>query len=194
MAAALFFLIEHLTDMEKLIEEFSFGLFIWQTLIFLGLLLMLAKYAWKPILSAVEERENTIKDSLEAADKAKADMEAIQADNKRILKEARAERDALLAEAKKASTQMINDAKDAAKTEADKVAAAAQEAILQEKNAAINDIKNQVASLSIDIAQKVVQGSIENILSKVQRSKIKSPALIIIGEVVKLRSQLKWFK
>lgn len=160
MAAALFFLIEHLTDMEKLIEEFSFGLFIWQTLIFLGLLLMLAKYAWKPILSAVEERENTIKNSLEAADKAKADMEAIQADNKRILKEARAERDALLAEAKKASTQMINDAKDAAKTEADKVAAAAQEAILQEKNAAINDIKNQVASLSIDIAQKVVQGEL----------------------------------
>ena len=146
--------------MEKLIEEFSFGLFVWQSLLFVGLLFLLAKFAWKPILSAVEERENTIKGSLEAADKAKADMEAIQADNKRILKEARAERDALLAEAKKASTQMINDAKDAAKIEADKVAAAAQEAILQEKNAALNDIKNQVASLSIDIAQKVVQGEL----------------------------------
>ncbi len=146
--------------MEKLIEEFSFGLFVWQSLLFVGLLFLLAKFAWKPILSAVEERENTIKGSLEAADKAKADMEAIQADNKRILKEARAERDALLAEAKKASTQMINDAKDAAKIEADKVAAAAQEAILQEKNAALNHIKNQVASLSIDIAQKVVQGEL----------------------------------
>ena len=89
-------------------------------------------------------------------------MEAIQADNKRILKEARAERDALLAEAKKASTQMINEAKDAAKTEADKIAAVAQEAILQEKNAAINDIKNQMASLSIEIAQKIVQGELSD--------------------------------
>ena len=108
-------------------------------------------------MEAVEERENTIKNSLEAAEKAKADMEAVQADNKRILKEARAERDALLAEAKKASTQMINEAKEAAQNEADKIAAAAQAAIEQEKNAAINELKNQVATLSIDIAQKVLQ-------------------------------------
>ncbi len=146
--------------MEKLLEEFSLGLFFWQTLLFVGLILLLAKYAWKPILSAVEERENTIKDSLEAAEKAKADMEAVQADNKRILKEARAERDALLAEAKKTSTQIVNDAKDAAQAEADKIAAAAQEAIQQEKNAAINDIKAQVAGLSVDIAQKVLQGEL----------------------------------
>ncbi|MEL0226761.1 MAG: F0F1 ATP synthase subunit B, partial [Flavobacteriaceae bacterium] len=143
-------------------EEFSLGLFFWQTLLFVGLLLLLAKYAWKPILSAVEERENTIKDSLEAAEKAKADMEAVQADNKRILKEARAERDALLAEAKKTSTQIVNDAKEAAQAEADKIAAAAQEAIQQEKNAAINDIKAQVAELSVDIAQKVLQGELSD--------------------------------
>ena len=146
--------------MEKLLEEFSLGLFFWQTLLFVGLLFLLAKYAWKPILSAVEERENTIKDSLEAAEKAKADMEAVQADNKRILKEARSERDALLAEAKKTSTQIVNDAKEAAQAEADKIAAAAQEAIQQEKNAAINDIKDQVAGLSVDIAQKVLQGEL----------------------------------
>ena len=146
--------------MEKLLEEFSLGLFFWQTLLFVGLLLLLAKYAWKPILSAVEERENTIKDSLEAAEKAKADMEAVQADNKRILKEARAERDALLAEAKKTSTQIVNDAKEAAQAEADKIATAAQEAIQQEKNAAINDLKAQVAGLSVDIAQKVLQGEL----------------------------------
>ena len=146
--------------MEKLLEEFSLGLFFWQTLLFVGLLLLLAKYAWKPILSAVEERENIIKDSLEAAEKAKADMEAVQADNKRILKEARAERDALLAEAKKTSTQIVNDAKEAAQAEADKIAAAAQEAIQQEKNAAINDLKAQVAGLSVDIAQKVLQGEL----------------------------------
>lgn len=148
--------------MEKLLEEFSLGLFFWQTLLFVGLLLLLAKYAWKPILSAVEERENTIKDSLEAAEKAKAEMEAVQADNKRILKEARAERDALLAEAKKTSTQIVNDAKEAAQAEADKIAAAAQEAIQQEKNAAINDIKAQVAELSVDIAQKVLQGELSD--------------------------------
>ena len=148
--------------MEKLLEEFSLGLFFWQTLLFVGLLLLLAKYAWKPILSAVEERENTIKDSLEAAEKAKADMEAVQADNKRILKEARAERDALLAEAKKTSTQIVNDAKEAAQAEADKIAAAAQETIQQEKNAAINDIKAQVAELSVDIAQKVLQGELSD--------------------------------
>ncbi|MDG1053161.1 MAG: F0F1 ATP synthase subunit B [Flavobacteriaceae bacterium] len=146
--------------MEKLLEEFSLGLFFWQTLLFVGLLFLLAKYAWKPILSAVEERENTIKDSLEAAEKAKADMEAVQADNKRILKEARAERDALLAEAKKTSTQIVNEAKEAAQTEADKIAAAAQSAIQQEKNAAINDLKAQVAGLSVDIAQKVLQGEL----------------------------------
>ena len=146
--------------MEKLLEEFSLGLFFWQTLLFVGLLFLLAKYAWKPILSAVEERENTIKDSLEAAEKAKADMEAVQADNKRILKEARSERDALLAEAKKTSTQIVNDAKEAAQAEADKIASAAQEAIQQEKNAAINDIKAQVAGLSVDIAQKVLQGEL----------------------------------
>lgn len=146
--------------MEKLLEEFSLGLFFWQTLLFVGILLLLAKYAWKPILAAIEERENTIKDSLEAAEKAKADMEAVQADNKRILKEARAERDALLAEAKKTSTQIVNDAKEAAKAEADKIAAAAQEAIQQEKNAAINNLKAQVAGLSVDIAQKVLQGEL----------------------------------
>ena len=146
--------------MEKLIEEFSLGLFVWQTLLFVGLLFLLAKYAWKPILTAVEERENTIKDALDSAEKAKADMEAVQADNKRILKEARAERDALLADAKKASTQMINEAKEAAQFEADKIASAAQAAIEQEKNAAINELKNQVATLSIDIAQKVLQGEL----------------------------------
>ena len=82
--------------MEKLLGEFSLGLFFWQTLLFVALLLLLKKFAWKPILDAVNERETSIKDSLSAAEKARDDMEAVQADNKRILKEARAERDALL--------------------------------------------------------------------------------------------------
>ena len=101
--------------MEKLLGEFSLGLFFWQTLLFVALLLLLKKFAWKPILDAVNERETSIKDSLSAAEKARDDMEAVQADNKRILKEARAERDALLAEAKTASVQIVNQAKEDAK-------------------------------------------------------------------------------
>ena len=148
--------------MEKLLGEFSLGLFFWQTLLFVALLLLLKKFAWKPILDAVNERETSIKDSLSAAKKARDDMEAVQADNKRILKEARAERDALLAEAKTASIKIVNQAKEDAKDEADKITAQAQETIQNEKIAAINELKGQVASLSIDIAEKVLQTELKD--------------------------------
>ena len=148
--------------MEKLLGEFSLGLFFWQTLLFVALLLLLKKFAWKPILDAVNERETSIKDSLSAAEKARDDMEAVQADNKRILKEARAERDALLAEAKTASVQIVNQAKEDAKAAADKITAQAQETIQKEKIAAINELKGQVASLSIDIAEKVLQTELKD--------------------------------
>lgn len=148
--------------MEKLLGEFSLGLFFWQTLLFVALLLLLKKFAWKPILDAVNERETSIKDSLSAAEKARDDMEAVQADNKRILKEARAERDALLAEAKTASVQIVNQAKEDAKAVADKITAQAQETIQNEKIAAINELKGQVASLSIDIAEKVIQTELKD--------------------------------
>jgi F-type H+-transporting ATPase subunit b len=148
--------------MEKLLGEFSLGLFFWQTLLFVALLLLLKKFAWKPILDAVNERETSIKDSLSAAEKARDDMEAVQADNKRILKEARAERDALLAEAKTASVQIVNQAKEDAKAAADKITAQAQETIQNEKIVAINELKGQVASLSIDIAEKVIQTELKD--------------------------------
>ena len=148
--------------MEKLLGEFSLGLFFWQTLLFVALLLLLKKFAWKPILDAVNERETSIKDSLSAAEKARDDMEAVQADNKRILKEARAERDALLAEAKTASVQIVNQAKEAAKAAADKITAQAQETIQNEKIAAVKELKGQVASLSIDIAEKVIQTELKD--------------------------------
>lgn len=148
--------------MEKLLGEFSLGLFFWQTLLFVALLLLLKKFAWKPILDAVNERETSIKDSLSAAEKARDDMEAVQADNKRILKEARAERDALLAEAKTASIQIVNQAKEDAEAAADKITAQAQETIQNEKIAAINELKGQVASLSIDIAEKVLQTELKD--------------------------------
>jgi F-type H+-transporting ATPase subunit b len=148
--------------MEKLLEEFSLGLFVWQTILFVALLLLLKKFAWKPILDAVNERETSIRESLSAAEKARDDMEAVQADNKRILKQARSERDALLAEAKTESTKIVNQAKEDAKAEADKITAQAQVTIQNEKNAAINELKGQVASLSIDIAAKVLQTELKD--------------------------------
>ena len=154
--------------MEKLLGEFSLGLFFWQTLLFVALLLLLKKFAWKPILDAVNERETSIKDSLSAAEKARDDMEAVQADNKRILKEARAERDALLAEAKTASVQIVNQAKEDAKAAADKITAQVQETIQNEKIAAVNELKGQVASLSIDIAEKVLQTELKDKASQEQ--------------------------
>ena len=97
--------------MEKLLEEFSLGLFFWQTLLFVGLLFLLKKYAWGPILSAVNEREEGIKNALSAAENAKKEMENLQADNQKLLKEARAEREAMLKEARELKNKMIDDAK-----------------------------------------------------------------------------------
>jgi len=148
--------------MEKLLEEFSLGLFVWQTLLFLGLLLLLKKYAWGPILNAVNEREEGIKNALSAADDAKKEMENLQADNQKLLKEARAEREAMLKEARELKNKMIDDAKEEAKEEAAKLVAQAQAAIETEKKAAIADLKAQVADLSISIAEKVLGEELSN--------------------------------
>lgn len=143
--------------MEKLLEEFSLGLFVWQTLLFVGLLALLRSVAWKPILEAIQERESSIKNALSSAEKAKEEMQAVQEDNKRILQEARAEKEALLAEAKKTATEMVNRAKDNAQSEADKILLQAQEAIQSEKEEALKELKTQVAGLSLEIAQKVLE-------------------------------------
>ncbi|NNK82908.1 MAG: F0F1 ATP synthase subunit B [Flavobacteriaceae bacterium] len=148
--------------MEKLLGEFSIGLFIWQTVLFLALLFLLRKYAWKPILNAVNEREEGIKKALESADNAKLEMENLQADNQKLLKEARLEREAMIKEARDIKNKMIEDAKDEAKSEANKLIAQAQAAIDTEKKAAIADLKSQVANLSIDIAEKVVREELSN--------------------------------
>ncbi len=143
--------------MEKLISDFSFGLFFWQILLFVGLILLLRKFAWKPILEAVNNREAGIKDALESAEAARKEMQNLQADNERILNEARAERDAMLKEARQLKENMITDAKTEAQAEADKIVAQAQATIASEKKAAIADLKNQVAGLSVEIAEKVVR-------------------------------------
>ncbi|MDB3927231.1 F0F1 ATP synthase subunit B [Flavobacteriaceae bacterium] len=143
--------------MEKLITEFSIGLFFWQTVIFIFLILLLKKFAWKPILDAVNEREQGIKNALLSAEKAKEEMASLQSDNEETLKKARSERDSLLKEAREIKQQLIDEAKSEAKNEAKKIISQAQETIQNEKNAAIVDLKNQVAGLSIDIAEKVLK-------------------------------------
>ncbi|RXP49338.1 F0F1 ATP synthase subunit B [Lutibacter sp. HS1-25] len=146
--------------MDKLIEQFSLGLFFWQLILFVGLVLLLKKFAWGPILKSVGEREEGIKDALDEAENARKEMQNLNADNARILKEARAERDLLLKEAREMKDGIIADAKNEAQAQANKVIEQAQATILAEKNAAISDLKNQVAELSISIAEKVIQGEL----------------------------------
>jgi len=148
--------------MDKLISEFSFGLFFWQLLIFIFLVLLLKKFAWKPILDTVNERESSIKDAMREADKARNEMASIQESNQKVLKEARAEREALLKDARKTGAEIVAKAKTDAKTEANKIISQAQEAIDNEKRAAINELKNQVAQISLEIAEKVIETELEN--------------------------------
>ncbi|WP_299223652.1 F0F1 ATP synthase subunit B [uncultured Psychroserpens sp.] len=140
----------------------DFGLVFWTAITFLFLLLILRKFAWKPILGAVSDREEGIKNALKSAENARKEMENLHADNERILKEARAEREAMLKEAREIKNKMIEDAKDQAKEEANKLVAQAQASIETEKQAAIAELKSQVANLSIDIAEKVVREELSN--------------------------------
>ena len=142
--------------MEKLINDFSVGLFFWQSVVFILLILLLRKYAWKPILNAVNEREQSIEGALKAAEKAREEMKALQADNEAILKEAREERERILKEARDMKNKIIAEAKEAATAEADKTVAAAKATIEAEKSAAVAELKKQAATLSIEVAEKVL--------------------------------------
>jgi F-type H+-transporting ATPase subunit b len=157
--------------MEKLISEFSIGLFFWQTIIFIALILLLKKFAWKPILDSVNEREQGIKDALLSAEKAREEMASLQSDNELTLKKARVERDTLLKEAREIKQKLIDDAKSEAKNEASKIIAQAKEAIQNEKNSAIVDLKNQIADLSVGIAEKVLQSKMSE--DKAQMNLVK---------------------
>ena len=137
--------------------SFDPGLIIWTTIIFTLLLIVLKKFAWKPILSAVDERNKSIETALKAADKAKEEIALLNADNERILSEARIERDVLLKEAREMKNSILNEAKEQAITEANKILASAKEQIANEKMKAITELKNSVAILSIDIAEKVLK-------------------------------------
>ncbi|KLT70612.1 MULTISPECIES: F0F1 ATP synthase subunit B [Flavobacterium] len=148
--------------MDKLIYQFEFGLFFWQILIFVGLVLLLKKFAWKPILDAVNEREQGIKDALLSAENARQEMQNLQADNQRILNEARAERDAMLKEAREIKEKMIADSKNEAQLQGLKMIEQAKAAIESEKNAAMAELKSQVSTLSLSIAEKLLKEELSN--------------------------------
>ena len=148
--------------MDKLVNDFSFGLFIWQIVIFVGLIFLLKKFAWKPILDAVNDREEGIKNALLSAENARKEMQNLQADNQRILQEARLERDAMLKDAREIKEKMIADSKTEAQAQGLKMIEQAKAAIESEKNAAMAELKAQVSNLSISIAEKLLKDELSN--------------------------------
>ena len=154
--------------MEKLWEDFGFGLFFWQLIIFVGLIFLLKKFAWKPILDSVNEREEGIKNALLSAENAKKEMQNLQADNQRILQEARLERDAMLKEAREMKEKMVADSKTEAQAAGLQMIQQAKTAIEAEKNAAMAEMKSHVSSLSIEIAEKLLKSELTNKDSQMQ--------------------------
>ena len=145
------------------------GLIFWMTLVFSLLLILLKKFAWKPIMDSLREREQDISSSLAMAKQTKAEMKQLQADNEKLLQLAREERDVILNEAKTTKDQIISEAKDKAQAEADRIVESARVNIENEKRAALTEIKTQVAELSIEIAEKVLKAELSN---KAEQSKL----------------------
>jgi len=135
----------------------SYGLIVWSLVAFLLVMFLLKKFAWKPILQMLQEREQSITEAIESAKKAKEEMTALKADNEKIILQAKAERDGILKEAREIKDKMIAEAKSLASKEAEKLTAIARENIHNEKMAAITELKNQVAHLSIEIAEKILK-------------------------------------
>ena len=148
--------------MEELLGQFSLGLFIMQTVLFLALVFLLKKFAWKPILDAVNEREEGIKNALLSAESAKKEMQNLKSDNEKLLAEARLERDSMIKEAREIKEKMINDAKTEAQTAGQKMIEQAKASIESEKNAALAELKSQVSTLSLDIAEKLLKDELSN--------------------------------
>ena len=140
----------------------SIGNVFWTTVVFLILVILLGKFAWKPILSAINTRETNIVDALNQVKLAKAEMENLKADNERIIREAKIERDAILKEAREIKDKIVGEAKDAAKAEGDKLIEQARQTITAEKNAAMADIKSQIGELSVNIAESILKQKLDN--------------------------------
>jgi F-type H+-transporting ATPase subunit b len=138
------------------------SLIFWTTIIFIVFFILLAKFAWKPILGAVKSREESINNALASAEAARLEMRNLTADNERILKEARAERDAMLKEAREMREKMIADSKNEAQAQGQKLIAQAKLAIENEKNTAMAELKSQVSTLSLSIAEKLLKEELSN--------------------------------
>ena len=148
--------------METLLNDFSPGLFVMQLVILIILLFLMKKFAWKPILNSLEERETGIESALASAENARKEMQNLQADNAALVKEARAERDAIMKDAREIRDNMIAEAKEDAKEVTSKLIESAQASIQQEKQAALAEIKKSVAELSIGIAKSVIKKELSN--------------------------------
>jgi len=135
----------------------QFGLIFWTALVFILLLVILRRVAWGPILSSLKTREENIQEALDAAERAKEEMAQLKSENEQLLIEARAERDVILKEATQAAGRLKEEARADAQKETDRMIADARQAIDTEKNAALTEVKNQVAAFSIEIAEKIIR-------------------------------------
>jgi F-type H+-transporting ATPase subunit b len=133
------------------------GLIIWQTIVFVGLFLLLAKFAWKPILGSLKERETSIQQALDSAERAKQEISLLKSDNEKLLREAREERERIMREAREAANRMKEEAQLDAKKAADKIIQEARAAINIEKQAALKEVKVQVAMFSLEVAERLMK-------------------------------------
>lgn len=145
----------------SLIEP-AVGLIFWTTITFILLLVLLGKFAWKPILSAIKTREKGIEDALASAERALNDMRELKSNNEKSLADARAARDLLMKEGREMKDAIIAEAKAKSQSEADRIMASAREQITNEKNAAVAELKDQVATLSIEIAEKILRSELSS--------------------------------
>ncbi len=147
--------------MELLTPEL--GLFFWTLLAFLIVFFILKKFAWKPILNALNERETGIAESIAAADRVRKEMAQMQNESEKLLAQAREERTTMLREAKETRDRMVNEAKEAAKVEANKIISDAQQQIHQQKMAALTEVKNEIGKLAIEVAEKVLRKQLSTV-------------------------------
>jgi F-type H+-transporting ATPase subunit b len=150
----------------------SLGLLFWQVVTFLVVLFLLSKFAWKPIMTALREREDNIDAALSMAEKAKLEMQSLKADNERLLQEARAERDRILKDATDVATNLVEGARTKANEEGQRMIEQARVSIQNEKKAALTEVKNLAATLSIDIAEKLIRRELQD--EQAQRALVQS--------------------
>jgi F-type H+-transporting ATPase subunit b len=133
------------------------GLFFWTLIAFLAVFLILKKFAWKPILESLDEREKGIADSISTAERVKGEMTQLKSENEKLMAQAREERNIMLKEAKEMKDKIVGEAKEQAKIEANKIIAEAQVQITQQKNAAMTEVKNEIGTLAVEVAEKILR-------------------------------------